>query len=131
MWTVACASGLLAGCGGPQTVSATGAMTALLNQDLAQTTAQNRALADAQALASVDGIGFTFSKSPLGHQLDLEQPEPNLPIANSEFRPVPNGWLAVVYVERSEQVAAEMAALDTVSVETDARDVNLPGAMRR
>ena len=54
MWAAACASGLLTGCGGPQTVSATGAMTALLNKDLAQPPAQTRALADEQALASGD-----------------------------------------------------------------------------
>lgn len=121
---------LAMGCGGPQTVSATGAMTALLNQSLARTTAQNRALADAQALATVGGIGFTFSKSSLGQHLDLEQPESSLPIVNSEFSPVPNGWLATVYVERSEEVAKQMSQLETVAVEASAKGENLPAAMR-
>ncbi len=127
---VAMVLALAVGCGGPQSVSATGAMTALLNQNLARTTAQNRALADAQALATVGGIGFTFSKSALGHHFDLEQPETSLPIVNTEFSPVPDGWLATVYVERSEEVAREMSQLATLSVETTAVGENLPAAMR-
>lgn len=121
---------LCVGCAGPRTLVAPGAMTDLLNQSLAKTTAANRALSELLPLLRTEGLTFRLAITPFGRTFVVESNETSGRPSSIEYQPLHNGWLAFVTVERPTALEQEMAQLDTVTVTATAERDALPVAMR-
>lgn len=102
----------------------------MLNQSVAKTTAENRALAELAPLLEMNGIRYRLSRSNLGEHLELEQDDPDIRVEETELRPIPDGWLAIVYAKRPPELEAKMASMLTMNVSTSATAPKLPEAMR-
>ncbi|MEO1303122.1 MAG: hypothetical protein AAFV36_08065 [Myxococcota bacterium] len=102
----------------------------MLNQSVAKTTAENRALAELAPLLEMNGIRYRLSRSSLGEHLQLEQDDPDIRVEETEMRPIPDGWLAIVYAKRPPELEAKMASMLTMNVRANATAPKLPEAMR-
>lgn len=121
---------LVSACGGPRRLTAPGAMTDMLNQSLARTTAANRALSELLPMLRLDGLKFNLAASELGKTFSVEANDTKGRPKDIEYQPIQGGWLAFVTVERPDELEAQMRQLQTVSVEATAENEKLPVAMR-